>query len=184
MGLEVEGGENVPLRGGLIVASNHQSYWDPPFLAAALGRELCFMAKVELFKVPLFGYMIKKLNAFPINRGFPDRKGIREALKKISEGYALLVFPEGTRKKRNFEGESGFAYLAIKGKVPILPVAVKEKKKIKSIKHCLPFLSKIKMKIGKPIEFHLNYSLEKRENLTKLTDAVMQEIKNLYESME
>lgn len=181
---EVQGRENIPSKGAFIIASNHYSYWDPPLLGVSTSRYFCYMAKAELFKVPVFGSLLRKVRVFPINRGHADRRGIKEALKRLSEGDPLLIFPEGTRKRRDFKGELGFAYLAVKAAVPIIPAAIKEKKIIKSIRHCLPLNSRIKIKIGKPIDFHLNYLLDDRENLVKLTDAVMDQIKELYEELE
>ncbi|MCE5285499.1 MAG: 1-acyl-sn-glycerol-3-phosphate acyltransferase, partial [Pelosinus sp.] len=119
--LKVNGQANIPSQGGVIIASNHVSNWDPPMLGTAMQRPLCALAKEELFKVPVFSFIIRKLNAFPIRRGAADRAAISAALKLLKEGKAVLLFPEGTRSKdgKLGEGKHGVAMLAVKAGVPI-----------------------------------------------------------------
>ena len=96
--LHVEGRENVPEKGAIIVAPNHKSYWDPPMIGVAFKTRIVhFMAKEELFKNPVFGWVIRQLGTFPVRRGVTDRAAIRQAVKVLKDGYPLGIFPEGTR---------------------------------------------------------------------------------------
>jgi 1-acyl-sn-glycerol-3-phosphate acyltransferase len=122
-GWEVRGRQHVPRNGGLLVASNHISFWDPPLVGAALPREMYFLAKEELFRTPVLGPMIRSVNAIPIRRGVADLSGMSRAMDTIRHGKALLMFPEGSRMR---DGElhparPGVGMLAVSADVPILP---------------------------------------------------------------
>ena len=125
-GWEVRGREQVPPEGGLIVAPNHCSYWDPLLVGTAAMRELHFLAKEELFRPPVFGPMIRSFNAIPIRRGMADVGGLSRAIEVLRRKQALLVFPEGTRAR---DGElraarPGVGMLAVATDARILPVYV------------------------------------------------------------
>ncbi len=122
-GAEVKGLELVPRSGGLIVASNHISFWDPPLIGGFLPRELHYLAKEELFSNPVFGWTIRQFNAIPIRRGMVDLTGIARAIEALRQGGALLVFPEGSRMR---DGElhparPGVGNMAVSADVPVLP---------------------------------------------------------------
>ncbi|MCH8273920.1 MAG: 1-acyl-sn-glycerol-3-phosphate acyltransferase [Armatimonadetes bacterium] len=93
--VRVVGRRNVPRRGGLLVLSNHISDADPVAVGHALPRTACFMAKSELFSVPVFAGLIRALGAFPVRRWAPDRAAIRRALELLKAGEAVVMFPEG-----------------------------------------------------------------------------------------
>lgn len=116
----------VPKTGALIVAPNHGSYLDPPAVACALPRMVTFMAKDGLFKNKLFGAMIRSVGAFPVRRGSSDIEAIRTATKLLSEGHALLVFPEGTRNDGStmLALNRGVEMLARKSGAQVLPTAI------------------------------------------------------------
>ncbi len=125
-GWEVKGRENVPRGGGLIVASNHISFWDPPLVGAALPREAHFLAKEELFSSPVLGRLIAAFNAIPIRRGVADLSGMSRAIEALRLGEALVMFPEGSRMR---DGElhparPGVGLLAVSADVPIVPCYV------------------------------------------------------------
>ena len=124
--LECSGQENVPWQGGAIIAANHISLWDPPVIGTALRRPTFFMAKKELFAIPVLGWLIRQLNSFPVRRGMADRTAIRTAINVLKNGNILLIFPEGTRSKDGHLGamESGVVMIAAKAGVPIIPTAV------------------------------------------------------------
>lgn len=123
---EVHGQENVPKEGGAIIAANHISLWDPPFVGAFCPRRVSFMAKKELFENSVFSSIITSLGAFPVNRGAADRNAIKTALAVLSKGKCLGLFPEGTRSKSGKLGEpeAGIGLIAYKANVPIVPVAI------------------------------------------------------------
>ncbi len=96
---EVRGRENIPRSGGLIVASNHISFFDPPLIGIAAVRELHFLAKEELFRPPVLGSLIRTYNAIPIRRGVADLSGLSKAIEVLRGGEALIMFPEGSRMR-------------------------------------------------------------------------------------
>ncbi len=117
---------NVPTRGGLVVVANHGSHLDPPILGCALRRPVAFMAKEELFRVPLLGPLIRSCGAYPVARGASDLRAVRAACQRIKEGWATGVFLDGTRQEdgRVNLPHEGAAFLAARMGVPLLPVAI------------------------------------------------------------
>lgn len=98
-GCEVRGREHIPASGRLIVAANHVAYTDPPLVGFAAQRELHYLAKEELFRVPVLGPLITAYNAIPIRRGKADVAGMAKAAAVVRSGRALIMFPEGTRSR-------------------------------------------------------------------------------------
>lgn len=96
---EVRGREHIPRTGGLIVASNHISFFDPPLIGIAAVRELHFLAKEELFRPPVLGWLIRTYNAIPIRRGVADLSGLSKAMDVLKGGRSLIMFPEGSRMR-------------------------------------------------------------------------------------
>lgn len=125
--IEVSGIENVPKRGGFILASNHLSNLDPVVLGIACPRELYFMAKEELFKNKFFGWIIKNCNAFPVKRGRADLSAVKEAIDLVNHGRVLLIFPEGGRQQngRLGDAEKGIGFLASKSESSIVPAFIR-----------------------------------------------------------
>jgi 1-acyl-sn-glycerol-3-phosphate acyltransferase len=124
--LKVYGAEHVPVTGGALLLSNHLSYLDPPCIGVQLRRPTSYLAKSELFEVPVFGRVIPKLNAFPVRQGAGDIGAVRETIRRLQEGHVLTVFPEGSRSA---DGElqplaGGFTLIVRKVDVPIIPVAI------------------------------------------------------------
>lgn len=120
------GERNVPARGGVVLASNHQSYLDPFLVGSVLRREVHHLARTSLFRNPAFRALIVALNAFPIERDSGDVKGVKHALSRLKAGHALLVFPEGTRTRdgRVAFMKEGIRLLADRAAVPIVPVLI------------------------------------------------------------
>lgn len=120
------GNGNVPRQGALVVVANHGSHLDPPLLGHALGRPVAFMAKAELFRVPILGAIIRACGAYPVSRGASDREAIRTATNRLLEGWATGVFIDGTRQSngRVNNPQAGAALLAARAGVPLLPVAI------------------------------------------------------------
>lgn len=125
--ITVHGAENIPaMKGGYVIASNHQFYSDPPMLAAVIRGKFSFMAKSELFKNKIFGWLIKRCGAFPVERGKGDNEALEKAIADIKNGRTFVIFPEGTRSKDGSigRGHSGIIVIASQADAPILPVCI------------------------------------------------------------
>ena len=124
--LRVYGSERVPREGGIVVASNHFSWIDPPALGAASPRTLYYLAKIEIHRAPGLGPLIRAFGCFPVRRGESDREAVRTMREVVREGLALGLFVEGTRQQSGVPGEvlPGAAMVALQEEVPVIPVAV------------------------------------------------------------
>lgn len=125
--------ENVP-EGGALLCSNHASGWDVVLIALSLPSNcrLAFMGKEELFRNKLFRWLFTKLGGFPVNRGGNDLAAMKTALKSLTDGKRLLVFPEGTRVQNQGDADAkgGIAMMATRTGVPMVPVYCGGKKKL------------------------------------------------------
>ncbi len=123
---QVRGLENVPPTGGVLIASNHQSFLDPPLVGCPIERGCSYMARDTLFTPALFGRLLTNINVFPVKRGIGDINAVKELMRRLKRGDAVLLFPEGTRSKDGSLGRINPNSLAIakKTRVPIVPVAV------------------------------------------------------------
>lgn len=122
----IYGIENVPQQGPLVIVSNHASDLDPPILSVSVRRPVAYMAKEELFEVPILKQIITLYGAYPVKRGSADRSAIRSAMNSLVEGWAAGIFLQGTRTSdgRITEPKLGAALIAAKAKVPLLPVCI------------------------------------------------------------
>lgn len=146
---EIHGKENIPEGDSVIVASTHSSYFDPFIVCFATRRSVAFMAKEELFHVPVLSQLIQALGAFAVNREKLEIATIKSAKNILSKtNWFLGIFPEGTRVKGRKVGKinTGFGYLAKSTNSKILPVAIDLEKPI------CPLFGKLIVRIGKPIE--------------------------------
>ena len=124
---DVQGLENVPEQGGALLCANHCSNRDPFYLAIWVRkRYLHFMAKIELFKFPPLAAFMRGLMAFPVDRGHNDLNAVRTALKLLSDGHVLGVFPQGTRSRDNSRLPflNGISMIALRAKKPVIPVYI------------------------------------------------------------
>ena len=126
MEMDVRGLEHFPEQGPVIIAANHVTNFDVFPMQFALSRPIFFMAKADLFKIPLMDLLIRNLSAFPVNRGEKDEWAMRHAAKLLAHGLPLGMFPEGKRSRGRglVVAKTGTARLAIESHCPILPVAV------------------------------------------------------------
>ncbi len=120
------GREHIPRTDGVLVAANHQSYFDPPLVGAGCSRRMNYLARATLFRFAPFKWLIHSLDAIPIDRDGIGLSGMRESLRRLKRGEMVLVFPEGGRTET---GEiqpflPGFAALAARSRATILPVAI------------------------------------------------------------
>ncbi|MGD9115673.1 MAG: lysophospholipid acyltransferase family protein [Dehalococcoidia bacterium] len=176
----VEGRENIPKEGGLLVVSNHLNFNDPPLLGASLNRRIVFMAKEELFRAPLIGWCLRRLGAFPVRRGRLDRQTIRRVEQVLDEGYALLMFPESTRspKAQLQPALPGSALFASRHGVPVLPVAISGTEKFRQW-FWMFRRPRITVKIGKPFTLPASDAKKSREKLAAHTEFIMRRIAEL-----
>ncbi len=123
--VEVYGLENIPL-GPCVVASNHRSHLDPPLLNAVFPEPLRFLAKEELFKVPLVGKLLPHMGALPVKRGTGDMEVLELAMELMHYGCKVCIFPEGTRANPGefLKPKLGVGLLAIKSQKPVLPIYI------------------------------------------------------------
>ncbi|MEX0875282.1 MAG: (d)CMP kinase [Actinomycetota bacterium] len=149
---EVIGSENIPKRGGAILAPNHRSLIDIPVAAAVTKRHVRFMAKEELFKNSFAAWFIRHTGTFPVRRGRPDRSALLQSLAVLDAGDLLGIFPEGTRTPdARFDVlEEGFAYIALKSGAPILPVAISGTEGVFPPGRKMPKLVTIRASVGEP----------------------------------
>jgi len=175
------GAENVPREGPLVVASNHLSYLDPPLLGTWFPRVINFMAKQELFEVPVLGPLIRRVHAFPVNRDAGDLGAIRHSLRILKGGGIVGIFPEG---RRNLDGEaqarSGAVLLAATAHCPLIPVAlVRTNLAARRLR-----ASRVEVRIGKPMMFQGSARKPTKLELTAWTDELTQHIASLLENNE
>ena len=172
------GRENIPQKDSFIMVSNHGSLLDPPLLGHALGRNISFMAKAELFKIPFLGFVIKACGAYPVKRGIADKNTIKIACKKLSNNNSIGIFIDGTRQKngRVNKPKQGAALLAFKNQKLLLPVAIVNSHRLIRFKFCIPLFSKIVIKVGKPVQPPQSSS---RDDLNSVTMHLQDKINNL-----
>jgi 1-acyl-sn-glycerol-3-phosphate acyltransferase len=172
--IDIQGYENIPEPGdGYVLCANHSCWFDPLLIGSHYPDNLYFMAKKELFESPILGFLVRKLNAFPVDRNGSDLKAIKTAVKILREGKILGIFPEGTR---NLSGKprskAGVAIIAIKAKKNVLPVAIAAEKKYR-------VFTRISIVIGKMINLEEYHSTKKisKEKYQSISDDIM---KNIY----
>ena len=154
-GIKIIDRKKVPMEGPVILAPNHVSFFDPPVVACSSPRALTFMAKEELFKPPVFGPLIRSVNAHPLKRGAGDTSAIKLALEKLAEGHCLIMFPEGTRGDGKTLGEmqSGVAMLAKRSGALVVPVGVFGTHRILPKGKKWPRFSRIRVAFGTPFRY-------------------------------
>jgi len=173
---KTQGRENVPLTGPLIVACNHASYMDPVALGVACPRPLSYMAKIELFSMPILGPLIKRLNAYPVERFQSPIAGIKKSVEMLREGKALGIFPQGTRVRNGVgEFQEGVALLASLGKAPVVPA------RIFGSDHATSF-HQIKVAFGPSLQLPADRKAS-REDLANFTADIMRAIQELRPSL-
>ena len=124
--LHVRGVENVPRTGGVLIVANHQSLLDPMLVGVRLPRPTSYLAKSELFEHKHFSWLIRSLYAFPVRQGEGDVGAVREAIRRLQEGNALVLFPEGSRTENGelLPIEGGVGLIARKAGVPVVPCVI------------------------------------------------------------
>ena len=182
--LEVIGRENIPREGGALICSNHVSYADPPVLGCCVPRQLHYMAKIELFKIPVLGFLIKHVGAFPVQQRTADRHALKTAIGYLSKGECVGMFPEG---QRMLDGKLGVALpgvgmIALRAKVPVIPAALINTNKLLPPHHILPCFARVKVIYGPPVRLEDLYNQSGREAVEEVGKRIMSAIGELIEA--
>jgi len=172
------GRDNIPKQDSFIMVSNHGSLLDPPLLGHAIGRNISFMAKAELFKIPFLGFVISACGAYPVKRGIADKNTIKTACNKLLNNNCIGIFIDGTRQKngRVNKPKQGAALLAFKNQKLLLPVAIVNSHRLIRFKFFIPSFSRIVIKVGKPL---LPPKSASRDDLNSITMKLQDDINNL-----
>lgn len=168
----VSGKEHIPETGGVLLCSNHISELDPPVVGMSFPRDVHFIAKEELFNLPVLNKILPHTNAIPIKRGMSDRNALRKGLGVLKNGHVLGLFPEGTRSRTGELGEglAGAGFFALRSDAQVIPCAV--------IGTYKPF-SKTKVIFGPPIDMEEFRS--KKASPEEVTKVIMAKIKELID---
>ncbi|MGD2180662.1 lysophospholipid acyltransferase family protein [Lusitaniella coriacea LEGE 07167] len=177
----IYGAQNVPQEGSLVVASNHASYFDPPIVSNCVGRPVAFMAKEELFEVPLLSQGIRLYGAYPVKRSAADRSAIRSAIAALQEGWAAGIFLTGTRSPdaKITDPKLGAAMIAAKTQSPLLPVSLWGTEEILVKGSSIPRPVPITVRIGEPIAPPHSTKREELEAVTQNCAAIINQMHDL-----
>lgn len=174
-----EGGESLDPDAPYVFAANHQSQYDIFVLSGYLGHDSSWLAKKELFAVPVWGRAMREAGYIPLDRsrGREAMKSLSEAAARIAAGTSVVIFPEGTRSRDGRLGEfkSGAMHLAIKAGVPVVPVAISGTHRILPKGSLLPRSGRVKVRVGEAVDV--------REYGTKGKQALALRIRSEVESM-
>jgi 1-acyl-sn-glycerol-3-phosphate acyltransferase len=177
-GLKIEGADNVPKEGGVIIAPNHRSNYDPPLIGCCIGsRHVTFLAKKGLFINKAVSWVLRSVHAVPVDTENPGIKSMRFFVNLLKEKKALIMFPEGSRSKTNkfLPTQPGVGYLSIKTKVPVIPVLITGTHE-SMLKHFLR-QTPLSVKFGKPV--YPEYERATVKNARKLSEKIMDRVKGL-----
>ncbi|MEK3684123.1 lysophospholipid acyltransferase family protein [Paenibacillus sp. FSL R10-2736] len=170
--LKIVGRENVPKEGGVLLCANHISLLDPMTIGIKLKRQVKYMAKAELFTVPVLGWLIKQLGAFPVKRGGVSKESIKTALNTLRSGNVMGIFPEGTRNSDSGAAKKGAASFALRSGAAVVPAAI-----IGSYK---PF-RRMTVVYGAPIDLS-SFEGAGSESLEAVTDVIMGRIQEMIQT--
>ena len=180
--LESQGNEHIPRKGGVLLLSNHLSYIDPPLIGTVATREIYYMARDDVFRIPGLNKLIVTLNAFPVRRGAADLAALRHTLSLLKKGKVVLIFPEGTRSVDGTlaEAYAGVSFIVHRAKVPTIPVF------LKGSEYMLPrnakcfYPAKLSVTFGPPINFaEVQGVKNKRELYRCMGEIIMKAIGDL-----
>lgn len=173
---KVNGRDHIPDHGAVVICCNHIHNMDPPLLGSAIHRRVHFMAKEELFRIPILSFFIRRFGAFPVKRGANDRGALKQALTILDKKEVLGIFPEGTRSKTGKLGEAhlGAALIALRGNAVIVPAAIVGPYRL---------FRPVSITFGAPIDLE-QYKEGKitSKAVHEVTDRIMKEIEQLIAS--
>ena len=175
LAVRVTGGADFPRTGPVLIAANHLSYFDIPFLLIFMPRPPIFVAKQEVTNFPLAGWLLRQLGTVSLRRGESDRRAIRHSLAVLENDDALLIFPEGTRSRGGglLAGLPGVGLLARRSTVPLVTAAITgtEKLTLRSFFRC-----GLTLTIGSPVTLEALTPNSRRATAAEITEALMQQL--------
>jgi 1-acyl-sn-glycerol-3-phosphate acyltransferase len=147
--------ERVPLQGGVILASNHASFLDPPLVGSGLARDINYLARESLFRFPGIGALLRSWNAVPVDRDGGGAKGLKIILDRLLAGHGIILFPEGTRTKDGQlqPARSGIGLTVIKSDAVVIPVRTFGTFEAFGRNHKFPRPHRVVVKYGEPMRF-------------------------------
>jgi 1-acyl-sn-glycerol-3-phosphate acyltransferase len=154
-GWRVYNAERVPLEGAVILASNHASYLDPPLVGSGVRRGINYLARENLFRFPVMGWVLRQWQVVPVDRDRGGAVGLRAILDRLLDGGAIILFPEGTRTRDGQlqPARSGIGLTVIKSKAPVVPVRVFGMFEAYGRHLRLPRPRRVAVKYGQPMRF-------------------------------
>ena len=182
--MRVIGIENVPTSGGYILAGNHVSYLDPVLLWCVAPHKTHFMARAELFDVPVVRWVSAHVYAFPVSRGSADREAIQRATTLLTRGEPVGMFPEGTRRAVGVDSEdstlgeahSGVAFIAMRAGVPVVPVGISGTEKALPRGAKIPRFARVSVRFGAPVLPEEFTQESRKERTAAMTAEIMRRI--------
>ncbi|GIO65259.1 lysophospholipid acyltransferase family protein [Paenibacillus sp. JTLBN-2024] len=171
--LEATGEENIPKEGGVLLCSNHISVLDPITVGIRIKRKIKFMAKAELFKVPVLGPVITRLGAFPVKREGVSKESIKTSLTILRNGEMMGIFPEGTRHSDSGAAKKGAATFALRSGAAVVPVAIVGDYKL---------FRKMRVIYGAPLDLTEFKEMESGEAVEAVTDNIMSRIREMQKT--
>jgi 1-acyl-sn-glycerol-3-phosphate acyltransferase len=165
----------------VLLVSNHSSVLDPPLIGSATDRQLSFLAKAELFDLPLFGGLIRRLNARPIRREGADPSALRTAMRVLEDGGALLIFPEGTRGDEGIirSAKTGAGMLAVLSGAAVVPVFIQGSGRAWPRGRKLPRPAKVTVTFGKALRFEAERGADRKRQYEIASREMMEAITRL-----
>jgi len=176
--VRVIGGDRVPKDGPVIVAANHVSYFDIPLLGISLARQADYLAKQELFRLPLVGALLRALGGVPVKRGGVNRAALDEVAQRLAAGRLLVIYPEGTRNRTGILGppRPGIGWIVAESKARVVPVFIRGTRGLR------PF-AEVTLRFGEPLDFGRELAasaqMQSKKLYARIALRVMSEIEKL-----
>lgn len=176
--LTVIGRETLPAGQGFIIASNHISNMDPFILGLASRRRLSYVTKDTLFRNRVLGYLLYRVDAFPIKRGASDFRAMRETLRRLKKGAPVVLFPEGTRQMAGVERKihEGIGFIVAKAGVPVIPAYIQGSQKVLAPGSKVLRRHRVTVIFGAPLHFvkHQSYADIARQVMERVSSLAME----------